>query len=178
MGTVAVLKKLTGEELAVFNNSSRFRSSTAVARIVRAGPVFAGTSAIAGEGVLVTADADMVGGVGGGGGWTEASDRAGAITVAVAAAAAADDGGDDAANRERVTGHGSCSESRLRSSSNKRRALDSAIDGRPRTSCSHGDGGSSKDISNKRMAEEKHSRAQIEEGADRSIRTSLEDIVL
>jgi len=65
---------------------------------VRAGPVFAGTSAIAGEGALVTADADMVGGVGGGGGgWTEAADRAGAITVTVAAAA-------DDANRERVTG--------------------------------------------------------------------------
>jgi hypothetical protein len=99
-GTVAVLKNVAGKELAVFNNSSRFRSSTAVARIVRAGPIFAGTSAKAGEGALVTADADMVGGVGGGGGgWTEASDRAAAITVAAAAAA-----DDDDANRERVTG--------------------------------------------------------------------------
>jgi hypothetical protein len=88
-GTVAVLKNVTREKLAVFNNSSRFRSSIAVARIVRAGPVCAGTSAIAGEAALVTADADMVGG-----GWTEAADRAGAITVADAADA----------NRERVTG--------------------------------------------------------------------------
>jgi hypothetical protein len=90
-GTVAVLKNVTGEELAVFNNSSRFRSSIAVARIVRAGPVCAGASAIAGEAALVTADADMVGG---GGGWTEATDRASAITVAA----------DADANRERVTG--------------------------------------------------------------------------
>jgi hypothetical protein len=65
-GTVAVLKNVTGKELAVFNNSSRFRSSIAVARIVRAGPVCAGASVIAGEAALVTADADMIGGIGGG----------------------------------------------------------------------------------------------------------------
>ena len=52
-----------------------------------------------------------------------------------------------------------------------------AIDGRQRTSYSRGGRGSSKDISNKRTAEEERSRAQIE-GADRTIRASLEDIIL
>ena len=45
-------------------------------------------------------------------------------------------------------------------------------------SCSHVGRGSSKHMSNKRTVEERRSRAQIEEGADRSTRTSLEDILL
>jgi hypothetical protein len=102
---------------------------------MRAGPVFAGTSAMAGEGTLVTANADMAGG----GGWKEAADGASAI-------AAAADNDDANRGRDRRGERGSCSESQLRSSSNKRRALDSAIDGRQRTSCSRRGGGSSKDI--------------------------------